>query len=106
MVAHAAGGLYEPAAVVRDGPGRAADWRSARRPGWHDAATMRRLLAILALALSLSACRFLNLGEGADAQPATPPASPSTSAPAAASGGPASGSDMPSPSIEIPPPIR
>lgn len=106
MVAHAAGGLHEPAAVVRDGPGRAADRRSARLPGWHDAATMRRLLAILALALMLSACRFLNLGEGADAQPATPPASASTSAPAAASGSPATGTEMPSPSIEIPPPIR
>jgi hypothetical protein len=67
---------------------------------------MRRLLAILALALMLSACRFLNLGEGADAQPATPPASASTSAPAAASGSPATGTEMPSPSIEIPPPIR
>jgi hypothetical protein len=67
---------------------------------------MRRLLAILALALALSACRFLNLGEGTDAQPTTPPASASTSVPAAASGGPATGSEMPSPSIEIPPPIR
>jgi hypothetical protein len=67
---------------------------------------MRRLLAILALAACLSACRFLNLGEGADEQPATPLASPSISAPAAASGGPAQSTEMPSPSIEIPPPIR
>jgi hypothetical protein len=66
---------------------------------------MRRLLAILALAIPLSACRLLGIDRG-DVQALTPPASPAASVTGTVSLAPISSGGGPSPSIEIPPPAR